>query len=205
MRRVVLAVSGTVFLALLALSLGAAGVEAQNARLNGEYAFTQSRSCIFSNLPFGPNFSVPPGAFTSRTVNVDTGSIHYNGDGTSTSTFRSNNININVFPGPFSAAFPVNVSEGTCNATYTVAHDGTVSRQASCAFTTTAGGGVGNTGTVTGITTEGQIVQGTTGVLSGPPEPLSVETQTTTTPSNVTTTTHRICLRSRVESKVPPK
>lgn len=80
-----------------------------------------------------------------------------------------------------------------------------MSRQASCTGTFTAGGGVGNTTTVTGITSEGRIVQGNTAVLAGPPEPLSVETQTTTTPSNVTTTTYRICLRSRVESKVPPK
>ncbi len=208
MRRVLLAVSGTVLLILLALSLGAVGAQAQNARLNGDYAFSGPRNCINSNLPFGPNYSVPPGAFTSRTVNVDTGITSYHGDGTGTVSFRSNNININVFPAPplsGISVFPVSVSEGTCNLTYSVDHDGTVNRQASCTFTNTSGGGVGNTGTVTGIQTEGRIAQGNTAVEIGPSSPLFVETLTATTPGGATFTTFRVCVRSRVENKISPR
>lgn len=200
--------AGIVLLLLLALSLVAGGiVEAgPNARLHGEYHFTQSRQCVNATAGFNADFSlvlpVPAGGFTNKTVHVDRGTFQYNGDGTGAVSGRSTLIRVNSgLAGNFNVARPINETEFTCTLTYTVNPDGSVDQEATCNFTIVAGDGAGNTGTVTGVKTRRQIVQGNTMLLHMPVDTPNVETVMETTPSAVTFQFDRICIRSGVTSK----
>jgi len=180
----------------------------RNARLNGEYAFTQSRNCVDTTEGFGPNFQLnplpPPGTpgvhFIRRAVNSDRGIVQFNGDGTGTATVFTTQINLAP------VTFPVAESEATCNLTYSVSPDGTVSLQAACTGTTVAGGGAGNTFTITGVDVRRQIVQGNTALLHSPAHPPAVETITVTPPgAGAPFTFARVCTRSGITSKVSPR
>lgn len=210
MRQLTLHSLGIALLLLVGLSLaGETIAEAQvnlNARLQGEYAFTQSRACVNSSAGFGGSsglelLPIPSGGFLSRSVESIRGITRLNGDGTGTSTGRSTSINLNVGP----PGIPVSESTFTSDFTYSVGADGSVSApgpQGTSTFVTVAGAGQGNTGTVTGFQRRGRIVQANTSVLGGPADEPVVETVTFTTPAGVTTTFFRVCVRSATTSKL---
>jgi len=193
----------------LGLALGAGLAQAQgnlNARLNGDYAFSQSRSCVevAGTLSFDPvTFQiVSSGAGASllrRFTTADRGTIRYNGDGTGSATVVGSSIDMGSGTG-----FPASQFNVTCQIAYTVNADDTVDHHADCSSTTTAGGGVGNTTTVTGIRTKRRIVQGNTAILHGPAEPPVIESVSVTVMSgpNFFPTRERICVRSGISSKL---
>jgi hypothetical protein len=198
MVRGLLTISATIAVLSVALQGGAAlaDQDALNARLHGDYAFTQSRDCIHTSEGFASDFSllpIPIGGFINRTVNVDRGISHYNGDGTGTQTGVSTGIDINVFP----PGNPVSQGPFTCDVTYTVHPDGSVDHNVTCSTTTTAG-----TSTVTGLRTQRQIVEGNKALLHAPAEPPAVETSTFTPLAGMPSTNFRICTRSGISIKI---
>lgn len=198
---------GVVVLLLAAMFLTPSVAAAdQNARLHGEYHFTQSRQCVNASEGFNADFSlvlpVPSGGFINKQAHVDRGTVHYNGDGTGTASIRTTRIRQNAgLAGNFNVPEPISESLTTCNLIYNVNPDGSVDQEATCNFTTVAGHNLGNTGIVTGIKTRRQIVQGNTMLLHMPVDTPAVETVTETTPTNVTFVFSRICNRSGVSSK----
>lgn len=207
MRQLTLHSLGIALLLLVGLSLaGETIAEAQvnlNARLQGEYAFTEARTCVNSSAGFGGSsglelLPIPSGGFLSRSVASIRGITRFNGDGTGTSTGRSTNINLNVGP----SGIPVSESTFTSDFTYSVGADGSVSGQGTSTFVIVAGSGQGNTGTVSGFQSRGRIVQANTSTLRGSADEPVVETVTQTTPAGVTTTFFRVCVRSGTTSKL---
>ena len=198
---------GIVVLLLLALSpVGAGGIAEAglNARLHGEYHFTQTRHCVVASEGFNPDFSlvlpVPPGGFINKVVAAQRGTVHYNGDGTGTFNLLSTNITVNTgLAGNGPVGRPINEVAATGDLTYTVNPDGSVDQEATFNFTVVAGAGVGNTGTATGVKTRYQIVQGNTMLLHMDVDPPNVETVTQTFPGSGTV--YRICIVSGVTSK----
>lgn len=197
--RKVLSVSSAV--AALVLAAGAGPVHAQgnlNARLDGEYAFTQSRHCIevAGTHSFNPStfqiVSSGPGPFLLRRFAVaDRGTIHYGGDGTGTASVLS--IQIEGQGG--AGSFPIGTAaEITCEINYTVNADGTVDHHADCTSAT---------GTVSGIITERRIVQGNTAVLHGPADRPVIEKGHF--PGSFFPDRERICVRSGISSKIAPR
>ena len=200
------------FLLPSALSLAAASIaEADlNARLNGAYHFTQSIQCINASTGFNPDpdFSlVPSGGFVFKNAVVDSGTVQYNGDGTGTTNSRSQLIRINQGPsGNLLVQKPISETVVICDLRYSVNPDGSVDQEATCNFSVVAGTSLGNTGTITGIKTRRQIVQGNTMLLHMPVDTPNVEHVTETTPATPTTSAQttdfdRICIRSGVTSK----
>lgn len=196
----VLAVAGSI--------AGTAGVlEARTkleARLHGSYAFTTTRTCTNSNMPFesvaqplGSNFSIPDGASVNRSVSSDEGIRTYNGDGTGTTTGISRSMRIEVGAG----AIPMSISNFTGTFMYTVDPDGTVTR---------TGGGVqfetiaGSSGTVTGGVARDQLSLDNRTLVRAPQEEILVETVEGTTFGGTPFTVHRICVRSSVQTLVGP-
>jgi len=132
MRQLILHSLGIALLLLVALSLaGETIAEAQvnlNARLQGEYAFTEARTCVQSSAGFGGSsglelLPIPSGGFLNRTAASSRGIARFNGDGTGTSTGRTTSINLNVGP----PGIPVSESTFTSDFTYSVGADGSVS------------------------------------------------------------------------------
>ncbi len=194
-------------LVLLLLSVAVGGVQAgANARLRGEYQFTQSRQCINASAGFNADLSlvlpVPAGGFINKTAHVDRGTVQYNGDGTGVASVHSTRLRINQgLAGNLTVTAPVSESDVSCTLTYTVNADGSVDHQATCNFTVVAGDGVGNTGAVTGIQTRRQIVHGNTMLLHMPANTPTVETVLDTTAGPPVVDYYRVCMRSGISSK----
>jgi hypothetical protein len=110
---------------------GAGEEERLNARLKGEYAFTQIHICVVTNVPgeeFGPGFEVPPGGATSRTLSNE-GRLTFNGDGTGSFDGRAFAINHSAIrPGAVAAT----AGPFTCPLTYTVNDDSSFTTELTC-------------------------------------------------------------------------
>ena len=107
---------------LILISNGAAAGEAPNARLHGQYAFTQIHFCAQTNVPgedfIGPNLTVPPGGVTMSTRSNE-GFLTFDGNGAGSFDGRTLTMNHNAGPG----AVPMTEGPFTCPLTYTVEPD----------------------------------------------------------------------------------
>lgn len=129
---------------------GAQAGEDLNARLNGEYAFTQIHFCVQTNVSgehFGSNFKVPAGGATISTRSNE-GTLTFHGDGTGSFDGKTLTINHNA-TGP--GAVPVSEGGFTCPLTYTVNEDGSFTTHLTC-----FGGNV----TISGLELHGQLQAG---------------------------------------------
>jgi len=181
---------------LVVTAIGAVAVEAR-ANLNGAYAFTTAQSCTVANDPFGTDASgaptVIPAGGVFRQVTVNTGIDTFNVNGTGTSIGQAHTMNItNTAAG----ASIFSISDFSNPFTYTVNDDNTVDVSFGVAtFTTVAGGGTGNTGTVTGTSRQFRIGNGGN-TLVGQGGDIQQETLTLNILNDGTITQYRICTRS---------
>lgn len=176
-----------------------------NAHLRGAYAFTGARTCTVLSAPFvGPTFAIPASIPPDPFVNVfrqsasDAGITTFNGDGTGTSSGTSSTMNVTSTGGS-----PLGLSETTSEFNYTVNPDGTVDTATTTFFSTFFGSGAGNTGTVTGSVGRLQISHGNTMLVSAPQVQVSPETLVITLAVGGQITQYRICVNSRVYTKLP--
>jgi len=187
-----------------------------NLRLRGEYAFTQSQTCFTTNSnfdgetgliippPIPPTPPIPPAyANPNRTHSTLSGILHFNGDGTGTSTFRVQTILASIPP-----PIPFTEAEGSCTLTYSVDPDGGGTIHFTlCSSTTTAAGGLGGGGVLpmtsvnTGNQMSFQLVQGDRMGLIGPSAQPVVD-RLDNTFNGITTTTYRTCAKSGVLRKL---
>jgi hypothetical protein len=181
---------------LVVISIVAVAVEART-NLNGAYAFTTEQSCTVANSPFGTDAngapSVIPTGGVFRQLTVNTGIFTFNGDGTGTNVGQARSMNItNTSVG----ASIFSISEFSGPFTYSVNDDNTVDINFGVStFTTVAGGGTGNTGTVTGGSR--QLLIGNGGnTLVGQGGDIEQETLTLNILKDGTITQYRICTRS---------
>jgi hypothetical protein len=199
---------GIASLLLIALALAGGSLALAdgdlNARLHGEYAFTQIHFCVqtnvsgqnfgdplFGQVPPIPPFQVPAGGATTRTLSNE-GVLTFNGDGTGTFAGKSLSMNHNV-TGP--GAIPVSEADFTCSLTYTVNLDGSFTTQVECSGTILSGGGAGLTFTTSGTELNGQLGQGRKIFIANDTNP-NVETFTLTPPAG-DLVFKRICGRSQ--------
>lgn len=113
----------------MALMLAAAAMADQGRTLNGQYAFSGSAVCVFSNATLVPVY-IPPLGFTPTFVPIghassnsfsSHGVLTFNGDGTGSQTARTVAIG-DPDPGDSGATSALDISSSF---TYTVADDGT--------------------------------------------------------------------------------
>jgi len=158
-----------------------------NARLSGEYAFTQIHVCVQTNIPgedFGPGFQVPAGGATTRTISNE-GFLTFQGDGTGSFDGKSLVINHNATrPG----AVPASEAEFTCPLTYTVNKDLSFTTHLTCSAT----GDV----TISGLELHGQLQAGGRLLIAND---TSRNVETITSPGGVF---KRICGRSQTAIRI---
>jgi len=176
-----------------------------DAHLRGSYAFSTTRTCTISPLPYvGDTFALPilpPGFSFSRQTNSDSGIITFNGDGTGTSTGRASGLNITSTGGPI-----LFLSDFTTTFNYTANPDGTVDTTSTSGnFETVFGAGLGTTGTSSGQVGRLQISHGNTMLVSAPAERVAVETLVFTPPTGPQFTQYRLCVRSITATMLPGK
>lgn len=192
------------FALMVAVGLGIIGLaalaEADRPHVHGAYAFTQTRTCTVSNLPFaGPTFAIPSGALLFRQAASDSGVTTFHDDGTGISTGRSSSMNLTAFGGGV-----LSISEIVTTFEYTVNADGIVERtDVSTTFVTVLGSGTGNTGTVSGQVSRLQLAHGRSMLVSAPQEEITTETQVITPVVGDVVTQYRLCVRSFVGTRVP--
>ena len=171
-----------------------------NARLKGEYAFTQIHFCVSTRVSgqhFGPGFSVPSGGATTSTRSNE-GILTFDGQGTG--SFDGKTLTIN-HSATGSGALPVSEAEFTCPLTYAVNADGTFTTHLACSARGLSGAGAGTPSTVTGLELHGQLQDGGRLFIANDTRP-NVETVTSTSSDGVTSEFERICGRSQTAIKV---
>ncbi len=182
------------------------------AHLRGSYAFTITRACTYSPLPFvGPVFALPslttpppvpplpPGSSIYRQSGADSGIVTFNGDGTGTSTGRSRSMNITST----TTTAPISVSEFTTTFEYTVNGDGIVDTKSLSNFKIVFGSPsvLGNEGTVSEQRGRLQISHGNSMLVTAPSGDPIVEVQNL--PGAIPEDQYRICVRSGTFVKLP--
>lgn len=173
--------------------IGAVAVEARE-NLKGDYAFTSVQLCTVALNPFSIDSSGAPsiipagGVFRQHAIN--TGIQTFNGDGTGSSVGRSHTMNISATGGSISS-----FGDFTSPFTYTV-NDGTVDISFGLTlFRTFAGGGTGNTGTITGTSRQLRIGNGGQTLVGGE-NGIEQETVVVNIVNDGTITEYRLCTRS---------
>ena len=167
-----------------------------NARLHGDYAFTETDTCFIASGFDPTTFAVVPasggGAPFMRVNQFGVSGIYrFNGDGTGTGTIRF----LVIFASPPGTA--ISETEGTCDLNYAVAPGGSVVLDRACTTNTTAGAGLGGIN-VGNIRESLQLTQGDRLALVGPTATPVVETIT----NNGITSLPRICARNGIVSKI---
>ncbi len=119
------------FAVFILLNVGDAAGQDLNARLHGQYAFTQIHFCAQTNVPgedfIAPNFRVPPGGVTMSTRSNE-GVLTFDGNGAGSFDGRTLTMIHNAGPG----AVPMTEGPFTCPLTYTVEADGSFTTNLIC-------------------------------------------------------------------------
>jgi hypothetical protein len=126
--------------------------ETFNAKLRGEYGFTQTRVCVQNTAGFGADLSLL-GPATSRTT-IFEGLLTFDGHGSGALTATALQINHNTVV----AGQPVTRTTFACTARYLVNHDGAVTMQlVGCEALNTEGSGAGFSSIASDVEFQGQL------------------------------------------------
>jgi len=160
-----------------------AAAESLNARLRGEFAFTQIHFCATTNVPgedfVGPNLRVPPGGVNMSTRSNE-GFLTFDGAGAGSFDGRTLTMTHNAGPG----TVPMTEVGFTCPLTYNVEADGSFTTELVCVDS--AGQPI-----LTGIHLRGQLQDGGRLLIASD---TTRNVETVITPAGVS---KRICGRSQ--------
>lgn len=166
-------------------------------QLKGQYAYSGTVDCLFSNTPFNLNLTPtgPVESTTSSVVGIET----FNGDGTGKMTAR----NVAFNPPPPATGLPqisANSSDATANITYSFDNDGGLTTDivpGTFLATFLTGPGAGSTFTVDKLNHYGMVSTNGQMITLASAEPV-METQTITPVGGPQIIRYRVCHRSQV-------
>lgn len=154
--------------------------------------FSNTATCVRSNLGFDSNYVPLPGSVLTRSTQSSRGFATDNPDGTVTSTFRVVSVSLDSPP----TVSPIGVSEGSNTGPVTINPDGSRLFEYTSTGTVVAGAGAGNTFVTTGGATLTVIAASAPiGFISHPDLP-RIETTTVTTPDGMSFTSQQVCTRA---------
>lgn len=162
-----------------------------NARLHGEYAFTQIHFCVQTTVGghFGDDLS---GGATTRTLSNE-GFLTFHGDGTG--SFDGKSLSINH------TTMAVSEADFTCPLTYVVNPDGSFTTQLGCSGRVLSGSGKDSTYAVSDIELHGQLRPGGNLFIANDTNP-NVETFTLYPSGGGSLVSKRICGRSQTAIRI---